>query len=596
MFNLAVSILVAPNKTLKLDPVILLRELTFYAITLFTVLWAVEPSVGQALKNTFNTGWWSRCLSVPIGNSAVLFVAYTVYCLVESYWNSISFTFHRVAMKLCGPLVYKRVNSDRSVRGDGTVPVAVNESPLRRAPIPGTADNKLPRQQPAAPGTAPVPASNLFTNSFESYHGSEVSSMAPKMFEKKTKLSPQLPAGFARKLSAVTGAVATATVHPHLDSALIFDQDTYVAEESGDQRAAALSDNSIISHIKGGPLHTQDTDANQPSVPVTAEAKGEDEALDGKRIAAGEEHSPLDQEKKTSPILSQGSGHVPVHSSPIPRSGASAIVTEDDIHVNESVLTARYPGREGDMSASGKVVDGSDSHHVKKPTGSASAKTPFGEEADAIFDPLVQVEEQTAMLGAVASTPTGTGNIHITPVFNLPMAKRCANTDDRTRWYLPENKQWRQCIVSIADGALYYRYTLTDHTDDLQLGVYNNGGAERCLALSRIQRVTIDNDNEFEFAIVFEHKTVLRRAKFQAPNREVFDAVMSRLTLLGSNPTLNPNPYAAATVADLSFASFFTREKSEVLNIFRPDNSGRLVHQKGSRHLICNDTSIFATA
>jgi hypothetical protein len=90
LINIAVSIYVAPNRTLKLDGIVFTREMIFYFISCLFVIWAAHENVGDSIMNAFSHSQWTSCISIPWHTSFVLVLNYVVYCLFDAYFDRIS--------------------------------------------------------------------------------------------------------------------------------------------------------------------------------------------------------------------------------------------------------------------------------------------------------------------------------------------------------------------------------------------------------------------------------------------------------------------------------------------------------------------------
>lgn len=79
--NIAGSILVAPNRRLKLHNVTLTREIIFSATSNILIILCLHQDFGESFKNLLSTNW-SQCLSVPWQYSLLLISGYLFYCMV----------------------------------------------------------------------------------------------------------------------------------------------------------------------------------------------------------------------------------------------------------------------------------------------------------------------------------------------------------------------------------------------------------------------------------------------------------------------------------------------------------------------------------
>lgn len=84
--NVALSIMVSPNKSLKLDWVVLTRETLFYLLSILFLLWSAKGNIIAAVTTSLLPSTWSSCLNITWINSLVLVLLFVVYCLVETYF------------------------------------------------------------------------------------------------------------------------------------------------------------------------------------------------------------------------------------------------------------------------------------------------------------------------------------------------------------------------------------------------------------------------------------------------------------------------------------------------------------------------------
>jgi hypothetical protein len=90
LINIAVSIYVAPNRTLKLDGIVFTREMIFYFISCIFVIWSAHENLADSITNAFSHSQWTSCLSIPWHTSLVLVLNYVIYCLFDAYFDRIS--------------------------------------------------------------------------------------------------------------------------------------------------------------------------------------------------------------------------------------------------------------------------------------------------------------------------------------------------------------------------------------------------------------------------------------------------------------------------------------------------------------------------
>ena len=93
LINIAFSIQVSPAKMLKIDAVVLTREVILYLISCVFVIWAAKDNMHEAFVHTLDHQQWVSCLSVPWSSSLVLILNYAFYCVFDGYFNEMSRIF-----------------------------------------------------------------------------------------------------------------------------------------------------------------------------------------------------------------------------------------------------------------------------------------------------------------------------------------------------------------------------------------------------------------------------------------------------------------------------------------------------------------------
>lgn len=93
LVNIALSVQVSPAKFLKLDALVLTRELILYLISCVLVIWAAKGDMRNAFLHAFEHEQWVSCLSVPWSAAFVLVLNYAFYCVFDGYFNDISNLF-----------------------------------------------------------------------------------------------------------------------------------------------------------------------------------------------------------------------------------------------------------------------------------------------------------------------------------------------------------------------------------------------------------------------------------------------------------------------------------------------------------------------
>ena len=101
LINIGLSIWVAPNHTLKVNSLVVTREIIFYFISSLLVIWAVHEDFGESLRNTFNREQWLSCLDIPWSASLVLVACYLFYVIIESYFDRLLVAFQRRLHIIC---------------------------------------------------------------------------------------------------------------------------------------------------------------------------------------------------------------------------------------------------------------------------------------------------------------------------------------------------------------------------------------------------------------------------------------------------------------------------------------------------------------
>lgn len=87
--NIAGSILVAPNRRLKLSKIALSREVSMYFISNLLIIFAIEQDIYSSLNKLNDPKLWSGCLSIPWPYSLMLVLCYSIYCLVVAYGSRV---------------------------------------------------------------------------------------------------------------------------------------------------------------------------------------------------------------------------------------------------------------------------------------------------------------------------------------------------------------------------------------------------------------------------------------------------------------------------------------------------------------------------
>lgn len=99
LINVALSIYVAPEQELKLNPIVFTREFLFYGLSCLITIWAAKGSFQGAFQHAFQHNEWTSCLSINWYESTLLIVGYIIYCIVEAYSESIQNYFSSLFFK-----------------------------------------------------------------------------------------------------------------------------------------------------------------------------------------------------------------------------------------------------------------------------------------------------------------------------------------------------------------------------------------------------------------------------------------------------------------------------------------------------------------
>eukprot|EP01031_Cornospumella_fuschlensis_P029682 gene29682-35827_t len=86
LINIAVSINSAPERTMKLDPIVFTRETVFYLGSCLLVIWAAKGNLQQAFLKMFRHSEWTSCLSINWSEALVLVGFYFFYCIFDAYF------------------------------------------------------------------------------------------------------------------------------------------------------------------------------------------------------------------------------------------------------------------------------------------------------------------------------------------------------------------------------------------------------------------------------------------------------------------------------------------------------------------------------
>ena len=123
LINIAGSIMVAPNYTLKLDKVVLTREVFFYLISTVLLIWAVKGNIYPSITTTFIQTSWVDCLTINWYNSFVLLMGYVFYCIVVVNFDRIHNyikSFRNIELPCCHDNGHILVRSSEQVGVSGS--------------------------------------------------------------------------------------------------------------------------------------------------------------------------------------------------------------------------------------------------------------------------------------------------------------------------------------------------------------------------------------------------------------------------------------------------------------------------------------------
>jgi Ca2+/Na+ antiporter len=118
LMNIAISIYVAPNQTLTLDPIPFTREICFYIVSCFLVIYAAHSdiSVVQSISTAFTQETWTKCLSIPWTASLLLILNYFVFVVVDSYFDRILYVFKDIYLRI---MQYRSLSGFTGSHGSG---------------------------------------------------------------------------------------------------------------------------------------------------------------------------------------------------------------------------------------------------------------------------------------------------------------------------------------------------------------------------------------------------------------------------------------------------------------------------------------------
>jgi hypothetical protein len=105
------SVYYSENGVLVLDARITMRDLIAYMLSLIFLIYALKGTVIHALKETFDTKDWHKCLNVTLVHGIVLIFSYLVYVLVLAYYSK----FVDIICPRTGNLVGKGEQNDASI-------------------------------------------------------------------------------------------------------------------------------------------------------------------------------------------------------------------------------------------------------------------------------------------------------------------------------------------------------------------------------------------------------------------------------------------------------------------------------------------------
>jgi Ca2+/Na+ antiporter len=93
------SVLFAQKGTLHLDAKIVLRDLFFYMLSLFILIYSLKGYVFESIGHVFDFETWDDCLSVTTMHAWALVIIYVVYAIVCAYYQRLIALFCPAAAK-----------------------------------------------------------------------------------------------------------------------------------------------------------------------------------------------------------------------------------------------------------------------------------------------------------------------------------------------------------------------------------------------------------------------------------------------------------------------------------------------------------------
>jgi hypothetical protein len=101
LINIGISIWVAPNRTLKVNPLVVTREMICYLLSSLLIIWAVHEDFVESLQSAFDREQWLSCLNIPWVASFVLVTAYVIYVILEINFDKLWLIMQRNGRACC---------------------------------------------------------------------------------------------------------------------------------------------------------------------------------------------------------------------------------------------------------------------------------------------------------------------------------------------------------------------------------------------------------------------------------------------------------------------------------------------------------------
>jgi hypothetical protein len=109
LINIGISIWVAPNRTLKVNPLVVTREMICYLLSSLLIIWAVHEDFVESLQSAFDRKQWLSCLNISWVASFVLVIAYVVYVILEINFDKLWLILQKNGRACCVKLGFRNL-------------------------------------------------------------------------------------------------------------------------------------------------------------------------------------------------------------------------------------------------------------------------------------------------------------------------------------------------------------------------------------------------------------------------------------------------------------------------------------------------------